>query len=69
MDALRDVLANDLNFETYEFQIPPRVWQTSFAKAVADFSCTYDSPKNLAIIYYGGHGYMKQETGIVELMG
>ena len=67
VDALRALLTNKFNFETYEFKIPSKEWQTYFVKAVADFLYDYDSPNNLAIIYYGGHGYLKLETG--ELTG
>lgn len=57
------------NFETHQYKIPPKEWQTSFAKAVADFTYAYDGPKSLAIIYYGGHGYVKQENGMEEIIG
>ena len=69
MDALKDLLTNGFNFETHEFKIPSREWQISFAKAVADFTYNYDFPNNLAMIYYGGHGYMKQENGLVKFTG
>ena len=69
MDALRALLTNEFNFETHEFKIPSKEWQTGFAKAVADFTYNYDSPNNLAVIYYGGHGYIKQQNGLVELTG
>ena len=47
--------------------IPSIEWQTSFAKAVAEFTYSYDSPSNLAIIYYGGYGYIQDKIGVVEL--
>lgn len=69
MDALIALLTNEFNFETSEFKIPSKEWQTSFAKTVADFTYNYDSPNSLAIIYYGGHGYINQGNGVVELTG
>ena len=60
---------NDFNFETHEFKIPSKEWQTSFFKAVADFTYSYDRSDNLAIIYYGGHGYTKERNGLVEFTG
>lgn len=59
----------ELNFETHQYKIPPKKWQMSFTHALADFMYAYDDPKSLAIIYYGGHGYVKQENGMEEIIG
>lgn len=46
MDTLKDLLTTKFNFDTHEIKIPLKRWQTSFAKAVADFSYAFDSFKN-----------------------
>ena len=61
-------MTTQFNFDTHEYKIPLKRWQTSFVSAISDFTYAYNSHSSLAIVYYGGHGYLK-ETGSVELTG
>ena len=63
MDALRDLLAEELQYETDCYQIPLKRWETGLFSKVAEFLHKYDDPQCLAVIYYGGHGYNGKETG------
>ena len=62
VDSLNKVFADKFNFETDYFQIPSERWQTGLMRKVHDFMWNYDSPDSLAIMYYGGHGYLGKET-------
>lgn len=62
VDKLRQLFASDFNFKTVYFEIPSQRWETALHKAVADFCYDYDSPEDLAIVYYGGHAYEGRET-------
>ena len=62
MDKLRQLFEEDFKFETECFEIPSSRWETALHKRLADFCYRYDSPEDLAIIYYGGHAYLGQET-------
>ncbi|KAL8707664.1 MAG: hypothetical protein Q9220_007326 [cf. Caloplaca sp. 1 TL-2023] len=67
VDALRDLFANEFKYETKYFQIPKERWQTALQREVANLFYEYDSPDCLTIIYYGGHGYIGQETRSLKL--
>ena len=67
VDALKDLFKDDFKFETDYFEIPAERWQTSLLRKVSDFIWQYDSRDCLAIIYYGGHGYVGQETKSLKL--
>lgn len=67
MDKLRQLFASDFNFKTEYFEIPSQRWETALHKKVADFCYEYDSPEDLAIVYYGGHAYEGKETGHFKL--
>ena len=62
MDKLRQLFASDFNFKTRYFEIPSERWETALHKEVADFCYEYDSPEDLAIVYYAGHAYEGRET-------
>lgn len=62
MDKLRQLFAKEFNFKTVYFEVPSQRWETALHKAVADFCYEYDSPEDLAIVYYGGHAYEGRET-------
>ncbi len=62
VDKLRDLFQNTFNFKTEYYEIPSDRRETALHKKVADFCYEYDSPEDLAIIYYGGHAYEGQET-------
>ena len=62
VDNLRQLFASEFNFKTVYFEIPSERWETALHKAVADFCYDYDSPEDLAIVYYGGHAYEGRET-------
>ncbi|CAF9917798.1 MAG: hypothetical protein ALECFALPRED_000370 [Alectoria fallacina] len=67
VDKLRQLFASDFNFKTVYFEIPSQRWETALHKAVADFCYEYDSPEDLAIVYYGGHAYTGTETNHFKL--
>ena len=67
VDSLRALFADDFKFETDIFQIPSEQCSSALMAKVAAFCWKYDSPDCLAIIYYGGHGYSGEETGLFKL--
>ncbi|KAL8964667.1 MAG: hypothetical protein Q9183_004293, partial [Haloplaca sp. 2 TL-2023] len=67
VDQLRDFFANQFNYETSSFEIPKERWQTALQKRIADLYYEYDSPDCLVILYYGGHGYIGEETRSLKL--
>lgn len=67
VDNLREIFAEGFLFETDHFEIPSERWQTALQRKVADFIHEYDSPDCMVIIYYGGHGYIGEETGQLKL--
>ncbi|SLM41422.1 hypothetical protein LPUS_12415 [Lasallia pustulata] len=62
VDKLRQSFEEDFKFKTECFEIPSSRWETALHKQLADFCYRYDSPEDLAIIYYGGHAYEGEET-------
>ena len=64
---LRLLFENEFHFKTVHFEIPSQRWETALHKAVADFCYEYDSPEDLAIVYYGGHAYTGTETNHFKL--
>jgi len=58
VDRLRQLFQNRFHFETDYYEIPSEKRETALHLKLAQFCHKYDSPENLAIIYYGGHGYM-----------
>ncbi|MCJ1315907.1 hypothetical protein MMC15_001227 [Xylographa vitiligo] len=62
VDRLQAIFKNQFNFETQYFQIPPNKSDTALLAAVTNFANEYNSPDNLMIVYYGGHGYKGYET-------
>ncbi|MCJ1438958.1 hypothetical protein MMC27_008348 [Xylographa pallens] len=62
VDRLQAIFKTQFNFETQHFQIPPNKSDTALLAAVTNFANEYNSPDNLMIVYYGGHGYKGSET-------
>ena len=62
MDRLRDLFSESFNFKTEHFKIPSKRWEYALHKKLADFCSEYDSPEDLAIIYYGEHIYQGSKT-------
>lgn len=62
MDKLRELFETEFNFKTECYEIPSDRWETALHKKLADFCYEYDSPEDLAIIYYAGHAYTGKET-------
>ncbi|KAL9591887.1 MAG: hypothetical protein Q9179_007273 [Wetmoreana sp. 5 TL-2023] len=67
VDALRNLFENRFHYETKSYEIPKTRWQTGLQKEIADLYYDYDSPDNLVILYYGGHGYVGGETESLKL--
>ena len=62
VDKLRELFERDFHFQTESYEIPSERWETALHEKLAVFCHEYDSPEDLAIIYYGGHAYTGQET-------
>ena len=62
VDKLRELFETNFKFNTEYYEIPSDRYETGLHKKLADFCYEYDSPEDLAIIYYGGHAYTGQET-------
>ncbi|MCJ1249478.1 hypothetical protein MMC30_006702 [Trapelia coarctata] len=62
VDRLQEILGKKFNYETHEYQIPALKSETGLLAAVSNFIDEYNSPDNLMIIYYGGHGYMETDN-------
>lgn len=67
VDALRNLFVEEFKYETDYFLIPKDRWQTALQKRIADLFYEYDSPDCLTIVYYGGHGYVGEETQSLKL--
>ncbi|KAL8804776.1 MAG: hypothetical protein Q9182_002368 [Xanthomendoza sp. 2 TL-2023] len=67
VDALRKLFDDEFKYETDYFLIPKDRWQTALQKRIADLLYEYDSPDCLTIVYYGGHGYVGEETQSLKL--
>ncbi|KAL8849660.1 MAG: hypothetical protein Q9221_005350 [Calogaya cf. arnoldii] len=67
VDGLRKLFEDEFKYETDYFLIPKDRWQTALQKRIADLFYKYDSPDCLTIIYYGGHGYIGEETHSLKL--
>ena len=62
VNRLEGIFQDRFKFETRNFQIPSLKSDTGLLRAVSDFIDEYNSPDNLIIVYYGGHGYTGLET-------
>lgn len=62
MDALHKILDEGFHYETEFFQIPSERWETALNTKIATFAHKYNSPDNMIIVYYAGHGYLGNET-------
>ena len=62
MDTLRDLFSESFNFKTEYFEIPSEHGEPALHKKLADFCYKYDSPEDLAIIYYAEHIYERRKT-------
>lgn len=55
MDTLRDLFSESFNFKTEYFEIPSERGEPALHQKLTDFCYEYDSPEDLAIIYYAEH--------------
>ncbi|MCJ1472685.1 hypothetical protein MMC13_001334 [Lambiella insularis] len=62
VDKLQAIFRDKFSFETVPFQIPSANSDTALLEKVSHFVHEYNSPDNLMIVYYGGHGYKGTET-------
>lgn len=62
MDALHKILDQGFHYETDFYQIPSAKWETALNTKIANFVHEYNSPDNMVIVYYAGHGYVGDET-------
>ncbi|KAI9786492.1 MAG: hypothetical protein M1839_006952 [Geoglossum umbratile] len=64
---LQRLLADRFKFSTSSYRIPSQRSEASLQLEAAKFVLEHGSPDNLAIIYYGGHGRINDETQELEL--
>ena len=64
---MQTIFKSQFNFETQHFEIPANKSDTALLAAVTNFVNEYNSPDNLIIMYYGGHGYKGTETDQFKL--
>ena len=62
MNRLRNLLEDDFHFETEYFEIPSERSEPDLMMKASTFVSSYNNPDCLAIIYYGGHGYVGAKT-------
>ena len=67
MDTLRDLFSKSFNFKTEYFEIPSERGKPALHKKLTDFCYEYDSPEDLAIIYYAEHIYGRRKTKELNL--
>ena len=67
MDQLRELFKDEFHFKTEYFEIPSERWETALHKRLSEFIYEYDSPEDLAIIYYGGHAYEDEQEKAFKL--
>ncbi|KAL8724849.1 MAG: hypothetical protein Q9181_006650 [Wetmoreana brouardii] len=67
VDALRTLFQDKFHYETKSYEIPKSRWRTGLQKELANLYYECDSPNNLVILYYGGHGYVGGETESLKL--
>lgn len=59
--GLKDLFSTKFGYTTDSFQIPNDKTTTALNSKVAEFVHRYNSPDNLQIIYYAGHGFPGEE--------
>ena len=64
MNQLRSLFDQDLGYQTDAFEIPPERPASALNKKVADFVHEYDEKNTLLVLYYAGHGFEDEETGL-----
>ena len=64
MDQLRSIFNDDLGYQTDAFQIPPERPASALNKKVADFVHEHDETNTLLVLYYAGHGFEDEDTGL-----
>jgi hypothetical protein len=64
---LRKLFEEKFNFTTRSYQIPSQKSASSLQLEVAKFVNDNDSPDNLVIVYYGGHGVVGEDTQELKL--
>ena len=64
---MEKIFREQFGFETKYFLIPSVNSDTGLLHTVTEFVHEYNSPDNLMIVYYGGHGYEGGETNLFKL--
>ncbi|KAH0558473.1 hypothetical protein GP486_004869 [Trichoglossum hirsutum] len=64
---LQSLFRDKFNYCTRSYQIPSQKSKTSLQLELATFVNQNDSPENLVIVYYGGHGIAGEESEGLEL--
>jgi hypothetical protein len=64
---LQDLFRNRFNYSTKSYRIPSQKSETSLQLELATFVNQNDSPENLIIVYYNGHGIADEGSEGLEL--
>jgi hypothetical protein len=64
---LESIFSDKFGYDTKNFEIPSEKSETALLHTVTEFVHEYNSPDNLMIVYYGGHGYEGTETQLFKL--
>lgn len=56
ISRLERIFSGTFNFQVEQYRIPSEKTLTGLDAKVSEFAHRYNSPNNLAIVYYGGHG-------------
>ena len=64
MNQLRSIFNDELGYQTDAFEIPPERPASALNKKVADFVHDHDETNTLLVLYYAGHGFEDEDTGL-----
>jgi hypothetical protein len=66
VDDLAHVFANDFNYDVTELELQATNAQLTLDSRVTTWTCEHNSPDNLLIVYYAGHGIWDIEHSVLE---
>ena len=60
INDLNSLFQNTYYYQTEKYLIPSQDPATNLADKLMDFKKSYDSSRNLLLVYYGGHGFLER---------